>query len=257
MEENKTEQTEVITSQTVADPQGQSVQQEAVTEQAVGTQIPEKWVGKKFEDVVAAYSEVEKEKGRLADEVGSHRKKVEELEQRLQQALSQPSPQPVATQKEKTPEELYEEEWQVDPKQAALNYTKRTQEVAEQKNLAMQTVQYYQAAKSGQLKGWEDFNELEPTMTNIAQRYAGLVNPKYLNSPQMLEVLYLMARGSTLDARLEKERAKVASNQDVIAKKKAAAFSESPSTSTQGTVDMNSLSLEELSKILPRANRVE
>lgn len=228
-------------------------EQAAPEPQLEQTVIPEKFRGKTFEDLVKAYSEVEKEKSRLANRVHEVETKYTQVESYLQsQQAQQQQSQPVMSKTVKTPDDIYEEEWQNDPKIAAKNYVVNKQKWDKQQQEFTQSVQILQAMNNGTMHGYEDVPELMPVIQNYAGQLAPYVNPEYANSPLVLEALILMARGATIDSRLEKAKSAGARSAASREKVKEQTFMETSSPSSGGTIDVTDLSVEELRKILPK-----
>lgn len=235
---------------------------EAIASSEETLEIPEKFRGKDPVHIIKNYVEVEKQAGKLATELDEARRKVKEFEEykaRLEaQSYQQPIQQPLASQNVKTAEDQYEEEWDQDPKRAALNYTKRKQQELVQSMSAAQTTQFYTQAKTGAIKGMEDFAELEPIMTAYARDLAPYVSPEVRMSPQFIQALHLMARGATLDQRVQKATQKAVSNASAKLVQKESAFAEgSSSSSGDRSVKFDELSLAEMRKLLPVSQMVE
>jgi len=248
---------------------------EAVSEQPVGADkaevtsppveaqpvsIPEKFKGKSFEDVAGAYSEVEKEKSRLANEVGELRKK-------LLEASEKAAPPPAAVEpsidqvREKTPEEIYDEEFvTIGPKEAIKNLDiNRRKQQQRQQEIAI-SHQIVESAAAGKVQGWEDFPTLLPDIQAVAQEIAPMIHPDFRNNPKLIGYAGLIARGlqaSRKAAEAAQEAAKSATAAAVgkdLAKEKA--FMESGSgSSAEGTVPFANLSFEERQRLLPRHQR--
>lgn len=231
-------------------------------------QIPEKLVGKDPIHIIKNYVEVEKHAGKLATELDEARRKVQEYEQYKAQveqqnynsqfAQQQVAQLPVASQAVKTPEDLYQEEWDLDPKQAALNYTLRKQQQLVQSMTTAQTTEFYNQAKSGVIKGMEDFKNLEPLMTEYARQIAPYVIPEMRTSPVFVKALHLMARGATLDQVVDKATKNAVTSASAKLVQKESAFAEgSSSSSGDRNVKFEDLSLSEMRKLLPVSQMVE
>ena len=248
------------------DPQGQSVsgaaevenQPTAVVAEApvsAPTEIPTKFVGKSVEELIPAYDNLEKELGRLRNEVGEKNKRLQEWEAR--QNFVQPIvQQPVASQPVKTLEDQYLEEFDVNPKAAILKLNKAEKEQMRQELTAAQQQEFYNQAKSGSVKGYDNFAELEPEMINLTGQFVDLIRPDRLTDPKLVKALYLMARGSTSTDQIAKAEKKGAQRAEAIRKEKAASASESPGSSlTKDTVNFEGLTREEQRKFLGVADR--
>lgn len=99
-------------------------EEEQVTEQeeSQGSEIPEKFQGKSFEDVVDMYRNLEKDYGRKGNEIGELRKLTDEL---LQLEIQQKKN---ATERVTAKEEevLSDDDWFSSPKQATDKYLERS-----------------------------------------------------------------------------------------------------------------------------------
>lgn len=232
----------------VTDPQGQSVDESASVEEKQPTEVVEtKTKDWKDEDYKKAYFELEKEKGRLANEKYQAEQRAIAYEQAMAAQRT-----PVHEVKEETPEEIYHREFAQDPETAIVKYNQRLFHQKQAKEQATATANAYYQLKTGSVPGFEDFPDLEPTVTQLANYYKDLVEPSQLNSPRTLEVLTLMARG--LKARdiansARNEGARVASQKDSA---KERAFMEGSSSSVAHDDSFNPRwSLEEMEKHIP------
>ncbi len=245
--------TEPVQATPEAAPVPQPVPEQAAPEQEIPTNvIPEKFRGKDPIDIIKAYSELEREKSRLANRVHEIETKNKEYETYYRAQPTQQTQQPVLSKEVKTPEDIYEEEWQNDPKVAAKNYVLNKQKYDRQQNEFVQSAQILQAMHAGSMKGYEDVPELMPVVSHLAGQLAPIVNPEYANNPLVLEALVLMARGATIDSRLQKAKSEGASVAQSREKAKEQTFMESSSASSGGVVDVEDLSVTELRKILPK-----
>ena len=272
------ESTETLTSQ-APDPQGQSDKEavtpttatpEVVASQPVApetpeqptnesTQVPTKFVGKTFEEITKSYLDLEKEKGRLAQEAGEAKKRAKELEDSLNRAqqASTPPPAPIQTQPVKSLEEIYQEEWEQDPRQATINYQRNKEIQRWQTESASQTQNFASQAMTGKVTGYEDFPELLPTIKDLAAQYGGLLRPEFEAHPVALQLLTLVARGLKQDERIDKAAQAKAKQLLEKERQKNQAFGEGSSTATVETVDWSTLSAKEMEKLLPHAPMVE
>jgi len=101
-------------------------------EESQGSEVPEKFQGKSFEDVVDMYRNLEKEYGRKGNEIGELRKLTDELLQ-LEIQQKKNATERVATKEE---EVLSDDDWFSSPKQATDKYLQKSslaQEVQELK----------------------------------------------------------------------------------------------------------------------------
>lgn len=231
-----------------ADPQGQSVEETAKVEEnqpAVVAETKTKdWTD---EDYKRNYFELEKEKGRLAN-------KVYEAEQRAlayEQAVKA-SHQPIAEAKVKTPEDIFSAELKIDAEAAIINYQNNKLKQKQLEEQSSATVNAYYALKAGKVPGYEDFPELEPTVTTLANHYKNLIHPDQLNSPKTLEVLTLMARGLKAQEIAQKARNEGVQSVAKTDTLKQKAFMEGSSSTVSSTPAFSpELSLAEMEKRIP------
>ena len=112
----------------MAEPETQTTE----PEESQGSEVPEKFQGKSFEDVVDMYRNLEKDYGRKGNEIGELRKLTDELLQlEIQQKKS--ANERVTTKEE---EVLSDDDWFSSPKQATDKYLEKSglaQEVKELK----------------------------------------------------------------------------------------------------------------------------
>lgn len=232
---------------TSEDPQGQSNTEAASVEEKQPAVVAEtKTKDWKDEDYRKAYFELEKEKGRLANEAYEAKQRAAAYEQALQ------STKPVHETKVESPEEIYRKEFAVNPEEAILNYNNNKFKQQKMQDQASATVQAYYQLKSGTVKGFEDFPTLEPTVTQLADYYKDLVAPEQLNSPRTLEVLTLMARGlkaQEMASQARNEGAKLAAQKDT-AKERAFMEGSSAMSVSDDSFDPD-WSLEKMEKFIP------
>ena len=91
-------------------------------EESQGSEVPEKFQGKSFEDVVDMYRNLEKEYGRKGNEIGELRKLTDELLQ-LEIQQKKNATERVATKEE---EVLSDDDWFSSPKQATDKYLQKS-----------------------------------------------------------------------------------------------------------------------------------
>jgi len=91
-------------------------------EEGQGSEVPEKFQGKSFEDVVDMYRNLEKDYGRKGNEVGELRKLTDELLQ-LEIQQKKNATERVATKEE---EVLSDDDWFSSPKQATDKYLEKS-----------------------------------------------------------------------------------------------------------------------------------
>lgn len=251
-----------VTTTEVVDPNGQStevvaadaaapVQASETPAQEQSTEIPTKFVGKSLDDVLKSYGELEREAGRLRNENGDFKRKLETRET----SQVTPKSEPVASAPVKTIEEIYEEEWKEDPKQAVVNYNKRKEYQNNITTLARSQEEFYNEALSGTNATYADFKEYVPVMEEITAKFAPMLTPEARLSPQAIQLAYLVAKGLSVTQKLTEATNLTTQKATEIVKKREKAFSESSSTATSDTVDFSKLSSEERRKILGVADR--
>lgn len=195
-----------LTSQSEASTEEQQTQEaELGQSEQTGTNIPEKFIGKSLNDIMQAYSELEKDRGRLASEVGESRKRLEELEEQYRQgelermARQSPPHQEVQPQQQLDPLSILDSKFDEDPREAIKASMRQQLEMLENK-IQMQRLQE-QSAKAqdyyfSQKKANPDFARRETSMQSLARQYAHLVKPEFLNSPEMIKILDLASQGA-------------------------------------------------------------
>lgn len=100
-------------------------------EESQGSEVPEKFQGKSFDDVVNMYRNLEKEYGRKGNEIGELRKLTDELLQ-LEIQQKKNATERVATKEE---EVLSDDDWFSSPKQATDKYLQKSSLAQEVKEL--------------------------------------------------------------------------------------------------------------------------
>lgn len=212
--------------------------------------IPEKFRGKGIEDVLKSYTHLEGEHTRTRQKMSELETKAARAEQ-LEAALAQQQMQmqmPVQSspvQSTTLPAEDFIQEWERDPARAVLNRTERAEKKMENMLNAMNTSRYYHDVKSK----LPDFAELEPLMVSYATQMANLVGPEKMNNPQVIDALYYMARGATVDQRTQQAQKQGMVEAQKLQREKMSAFSEG-ATPPQGSVRPEDLSASELEKLI-------
>jgi hypothetical protein len=235
-------------SETTDPKEGQSVESASDSTGQSDTQV-DKFNGKSDEDIKKAYFELEKEKGRLANEKYQAEQKALAYEQALHASQSQ---KVVHETKVETPDEIYLREVKVDPERAILNLNNNKLKQEKLSQQAQATAQTYWQLKTGKVPDFEDFPELEQEMAQIAQVYAPMLNPDNVNSPQTLEALIYMARGRKVQQLAEKAKNEGASQAGKKDFAKEKAFMESSGSSNiESNDDFAGLPLAEMEKRTP------
>jgi len=218
--------------------------------------IPKKFVGKSIEDVIKAYSESESELGRLRNEAGELKKKVRTYETTVPNNTVNQAATPIASAPVKTIDEMYDEEFEVNPKYAIAKRMERLRQADHQALMSQNQTSFYTQAKSGSLKGYEDFAELEPLMAQIVPSIADMIKPEFLSDARTLQALHLIARGATLTEKLNQAEKSGARRASAINKEKESAFSESSSgSSTSDAADPWQIPLSDFKKLYGTARR--
>lgn len=257
MEEQNIESSEAIETSTVPEEQGQpneTISNETTAavsgeQTAKNEEITDpRFAGKSPSEIIKAYHETERLMGRQAQELGEYRRRFQ---------MSQEN-KPVMSKQEKTLEDIFLEDFDKNPANALLNYQKgkEVQQFLAREEFEAQNL--VNSAKSGKLPGWEDFNELEPLMIDLAIEHQHLLNPALVNSPKAIQALLLMARGASLSAK-EKKLEETAINkaaEKVRAKERAIVENSSPTTKDSEEVSWD-MSIEEIRKRTPKRAYVE
>lgn len=241
------------------DPQGQSPEavsppipetpassENPQTQGAEGSQIPEKFRGKTLDDVIKSYVEIEKQASRLSNENKELKSKPAS-----NPPVAEASKVPISSQPEKSIDELFEEEWHVNPQWATARRQDRAFQQHQQQQMLSDAISWVQAADSGKVAGFEDFAELRPVIAQLAQNFSGLINPNMQNHPIVAQALYLMAKGATFSQSLEKA---LASKADSVKKKvveKKNATMETGSSRGDTTIAFADLPVHEMKRLLP------
>lgn len=239
-------------------------QPEAVVE---ANAIPEKFVGKSPLEIIHAYRELEKERGRLASELGSTRKERESLEEQYRslereriaqsQMPTQRPPKVVEMEEEVDPLSVFERKFEEDPKEAIKQALKGLNQSVNTK-LKQQTIQQIQAEGSEyywkQKKDNPDYSRREPLMQQLASELQDIVKPEYLNSAKVLRALDLMSRGADVDYYAKQAVERVQKDGLSVRSEKQRAQSESAVSKGDRAVPFQNLSLDEMRKALGRAD---
>lgn len=217
------------------------------------TGVPQKFVGKSLDDVLKSYGELEKEAGRLRNENGDIKRKLETPDSRPQREPEKK--EPVVTAPVKTLEEIYADEWAVDPQQATINYNKRKEYQKNVEALSTSQWSFYNDAIAGKIEQYADFKEYLPVMEEITEKFAELLTPEARLSPQALQLAYLVAKGLGVKDKLTEATALTTQKATEIVRKREDAFVEGSSTATSDNVDFSKLSSEERRRLLGVADR--
>lgn len=133
---DRPEEVEVLEGEEIVDPMVDQTDEVETTEpepeESQGSEVPEKFQGKSFEDVVEMYRNLEKDYGRKGNEIGELRKLTDELLQ-LEIQQKRNNQQHVNAKEE---EVLSDDDWFSSPKQATDKYLEKSslaQEVRELK----------------------------------------------------------------------------------------------------------------------------
>lgn len=226
------------------------------SENADGT-MPEKFAGKSATEIYQAYREIEKDRGRLASELGNVRKEREDMESRfrnLEQAVArynyQPTPQ-VTQEAQPDPFEVLEKTFDENPKQAIKEALRLQQEVAQRQyneNLlqqqALEGSQYYWNQK----KENPDYARREPMMQELKAMYQDIIRPEFVNSKKVLEALDLMSRGRDIDYYSQQAVAKAQKNGSSVREEKRRAQSESSTSEGEQLKDTTKMSAAEFAR---------
>lgn len=255
-------------SQAVEQPQSQEIStlgQTAAVEEA--NSIPEKFVGKSPLEIIHAYRELEKERGRLASELGSTRKERESLEEQYRslereriaqsQMPTQRPPKVVQMEEELDPVSVFESKFEEDPKEAIKLALKGLNQSVSSK-FKQQTMQQIQAEGAEyywkQKKENPDYARREPLMQQLAAELQDVVKPEYLNSAKVLRALDLMSRGADVDYYSKQAVERVQKDGLSVRSEKQRAQSESSFSQGDKSVAFEKLSLEEMRRVLGRSD---
>lgn len=226
--------------------------------------IPEKFVGKSIGEIGKSYAELERSFHKISSERSEEQKARRDLETKLQaleerlNARQAEVPRPPVVEEE-DPLAEYDEEFESNPKEAIKKTLKKVQEKA---LTAAQRAQLEMEAKAAsdyyhsQKKDNPEFSKLEGRMTALAQEFGDLVSPSKANSVKAIRLLHLAARGAELDSFVKEAVDRAKKEGATIRQEKKQAFSEGTSTeSGAGSKKFSELSLDEMEKLLGRADK--
>ena len=255
-------------SQAAQQPQAQEIstsgQLDTVEE---ANSIPQKFVGKSPMEIIQAYRELEKERGRLASELGSTRKERESLEEQYRnlereriaqmQMPTQRPPRVVQMEEEVDPVSVFESKFEEDPKEAIKQALKGLNQSVSSK-LKQQSVQQIQAEGAEyywkQKKENPDYSRREPLMQQLASELQDVVRPEFLNSAKVLKALDLMSRGMDVDYYSKQAVERVQKDGLSVRSEKQRAQSESAVSQGDTSVAFDKLSLDEMRRALGRSD---
>lgn len=257
----------------IADQQATSEQTENQTQESVSAlgqsenvgETPDKFSGKSAAEIAQAYRELEKERGRLAQELGTTRKEREEamgqfmeLQRAVSRYNSMPTQQPPAQQQVEDPFSSFDQLFEEDPKRAVKETLKRQQELLARQTM-QQSLQQRQAEANeyywNEKKSNQDYARREPLMQQLVAEYQDIIKPEYLNSVKALKALDLMSRGKDLDFYVKQAASTAQKNGSSVRDEKRRAQSESANSGgEQQQVDFSKLSSKEMAKYLKRSD---
>lgn len=241
--------------------QGQS---EAVED---ANSIPQKFVGKSPMDIIQAYKELERDRGRLASELGSARKDKEELETRYKQVESAyatqqhqvqaPRQVQIQAEEERDPVSVFEAKFEEDPRVAISEALKELNNSVSNKfkkqSLAQtqaEAVEYYNHQKRTN----PDYARREPMMQQLAAELSHIIKPEHLNSVKALQALDLMSKGLNMEYYTGEAAARAQKEGLSVRSEKQRAQSESSTSQGDKQVSFTDLSLDEMRKALGRSD---
>jgi hypothetical protein len=251
-------------SQAVEQPQTQEIstlgQSEAVEE---ANSIPQKFVGKSPLEIIQAYRELERERGRLASELGSTRKEKETVEEQFRQAereriayaqaATQRQPKTVQMEEEQDPIAVFDSKFDEDPRTAvkmALNAVSNRIQQQSREQSRMEAEGYYRKQKQEN----PDYARREPMMQQLAIEMQDIIRPEALSSVKALRALDLMSRGMDLDYYTKQAAERAQQGGLSVRSEKQRAQSESAVSKTDASVPFDKLSLDEMRKALGRSD---
>ena len=229
------------------------------------SKIPQKFVGKSVLEIIPSYLEAEKTISRLGSEKAQKEREAQELRQKYadlearyaQSAAAQPQYVP-PTQQEQDPIQVLEQTWHESP----LEAVKRALHTKEQRDNYQRLVEQDRRNATATAARWEELKrtnpdaaQLEPDMVALTQQYAPFIAQEKRNSPEMLDLLYSLAKARNHSKYVEAEVEKRMQKSSAIKQEKRAAFSESSNSQGEATRDFSSLSLAEMRQVLGRANK--
>lgn len=225
--------------------------------------IPQKFVGKSPMEIIQAYRELEKERGRLASELGSSRKEKESLEEQYRQAereriayaqaATQRQPRTVQMQEEEDPIAVFDSKFDEDPKTAVKLALNAVSSKMKQQSLAQAHAEaegYYRKQKQEN----PDYSRREPIMQQLALEMQEIIRPEALTSVKALRALDLMSRGMDMDYYTKQAAERAQQGGLSVRSEKQRAQSESSVSKTDSSVPFEKLSLDEMRKVLGRSD---
>jgi hypothetical protein len=247
--------------QSTLDPRLEAIRQEQESEPDYS--VPEKFKGKTLHDVSKSYTELEKHVGRLGSEKAHAEKALEEAKARAAQLEAErqalytqlQSRSSVPEQRQQEPDlfESFEAEVEKDPVGAIkgvgkklINETRDVRRQISQEMQAKQAADYYQR----QRKENPEFAALEQDMQQLAMQYGRFIQPEVANSPETIDLLFSLAKSKNMNRYIDDAVKKAQAANDMVKAEKRSAYSESSTSTGQGRVNPDDLSLEELARLL-------
>lgn len=229
--------------------------------------IPQKFVGKSPMEIIQAYKELEKERGRLASELGSTRKDKEELETRYKQVESAytthqnqvqaPRQVQIQAEEEVDPVSVFEAKFEEDPRNAIKDALKQINSSVSNK-LKKQTLVQAQAEASAYYNSQKqtnpDYARREPIMQQLALEMQDIIRPEALTSVKALKALDLMSRGVDIDYYTKQAAERAQKDGLSVRSEKQRAQSESASSQGDKQVSFAELTLDDMRKALGRSD---
>lgn len=229
--------------------------------------IPQKFVGKSPMEIIQAYKELEKDRGRLASELGSTRKDKEELENRYKQVESAyttqqyqaqaPRQVQIQAEEEADPVSVFEAKFEEDPRNAIKDALKQINSSVSNR-LKKQSLAQAQAEASAyynsQKQNNPDYARREPIMQQLALEMQDIIKPEALTSVKALKALDLMSRGADVDYYTKQAAERAQKDGLSVRSEKQRAQSESSTSQGDKQVSFADLSLEEMRKALGRSD---
>lgn len=260
-EEHKEEKKDVVyfnDALIVEEPQQEAeVQETAANDEKVEAKAEEA-AEVKVEDKKAEVEEKAPPKNEFEERVQRLEAELKAANEKLEKAVKKEEP-PVG--EVKTLEEMYDEEFINDPKNAMKNLLARKELLASMKRDLTHTQNVVVMATEGKIPGWEDFKDLVPEVASLAEEYKPFVRPEFGGHVKLVELLAWAARGKklTYEGLKAKEAAEKAEAdkkaKEEAAKAKSAVFMESSATGVstgKGEIsveDFAKLPLEEMRKL--------
>ncbi len=230
-------------------------------------EIPEKFVGKSSMELIQAYTELEKDTGRLRTELGTTRKEREAFEEKwrlaerssMQQAspIQTPPQQAFQPTQEQDPLSAFDTKFDEDPKAAIKEAIQAQRQMAEQQNVAQVMQQRAFDANewyNTQRKDNSDYARREPQMQRAYQQYGYLIKPEHLNSVHALQILDLVSKGMDIDYYTKQAVTKSQTDGLSVDEEKRRSQSETSNSDGESTKNLNDLSIEELEQLYGEAD---